>query len=460
METDLRHLPFDHFQRYGTAVAVLEQLAFERSHILEVGANRQRLLSQAMPGATVIYSDVEPSGGGDLVLASATALPFDDGAFDAVVCLDVLEHIPAELRQQAVSEMARVCSGVVVIGCPIDRTWVKDAEAEANKCWARLFEGDYPWLAEHQEYGLVDAPEVESTLRERMPHVLRASQGAPGLWSALMRAHFMKERVPSLAPLVSSLDRIYNAHVFDWDFPEHGYREYFIGLRSAGHAERVSSWLASSRQPAEELAAFLQTMPDVIQPVVESVVRAEAEWASTVRLYRDQARDLETTKVEWGKTASHLAAVNSDCARLRRDLDAATAGWQETVSAVDALREREHALEHDFSVARAGWQEAVDALRAAEGAVVEARAEAEHLRADLAVAKTEWATTSSLLDTCREESRARIARLAAELDQEREGRELAEHAAQHATEGRRRARLALGVVVVVVFVAIVAAAFL
>jgi SAM-dependent methyltransferase len=40
--------------------------------------------------------------------AGADALPFADASFECVTCIEVLEHIPARLRQQALSEMRRV----------------------------------------------------------------------------------------------------------------------------------------------------------------------------------------------------------------------------------------------------------------------------------------------------------------------------------------------------------------
>src|SRR5699024_2298472 len=39
---------------------------------------------------------------------SLTALPYDDGSFDRVLCLDVLEHLSFDDQTAAVAEMARV----------------------------------------------------------------------------------------------------------------------------------------------------------------------------------------------------------------------------------------------------------------------------------------------------------------------------------------------------------------
>jgi len=46
--------------------------------------------------------------GACLCVARADNLPFPDESFDCVACIEVLEHMPAELRQQSLLEMRRV----------------------------------------------------------------------------------------------------------------------------------------------------------------------------------------------------------------------------------------------------------------------------------------------------------------------------------------------------------------
>ncbi len=52
------------------------------------------------------------------VQASVTQLPFRDASFRGVVSIDMLEHIPKHLRQQAIRELFRVSKDLVVIGFP------------------------------------------------------------------------------------------------------------------------------------------------------------------------------------------------------------------------------------------------------------------------------------------------------------------------------------------------------
>lgn len=81
----------------------------------------------------------------DLVQASATHLPFRDGAFDQILCAGVMLHLPdQETRELAVEEMGRVVArpGRVVIathGYPwvVKRMFEKQRE-EHNLSWYRF----------------------------------------------------------------------------------------------------------------------------------------------------------------------------------------------------------------------------------------------------------------------------------------------------------------------------------
>lgn len=52
------------------------------------------------------------------VAGSASALPFATGAFDLVLCCQVLEHLPIEQAMAALHEFGRVSTGSIVISVP------------------------------------------------------------------------------------------------------------------------------------------------------------------------------------------------------------------------------------------------------------------------------------------------------------------------------------------------------
>jgi SAM-dependent methyltransferase len=52
--------------------------------------------------------------------ASVAELPFPDDHFDVVTCMEVLEHIPEEIFDAALSELRRVCRGQLITTVPYE----------------------------------------------------------------------------------------------------------------------------------------------------------------------------------------------------------------------------------------------------------------------------------------------------------------------------------------------------
>lgn len=92
-------------------------------HILE---RLNRLFPSARAGGLDVSLDVlrlaKPRvGASALTAASANALPFPDGNFDLVVCVEVLEHLPDPGK--AISELVRVSSQHLLISVPNEPIW-------------------------------------------------------------------------------------------------------------------------------------------------------------------------------------------------------------------------------------------------------------------------------------------------------------------------------------------------
>jgi ubiquinone/menaquinone biosynthesis C-methylase UbiE len=84
----------------------LEKARDNDSYWRTTRANEEQSKSGAKP-------DILPA---NLVQAKAEELPFEDGSFDAVVCVYLFHELPREIRKQAAAEMARVVApgGTVV----------------------------------------------------------------------------------------------------------------------------------------------------------------------------------------------------------------------------------------------------------------------------------------------------------------------------------------------------------
>ncbi len=87
-------------------------------------------------------------------------LPYADGYFDLVVAFSVLEHLRADELPTAIAELARVCSGSLLVGCPA-------VHGAMNAAFAAI---GFPDIANHHFSSLPDvlrAAEPYFTLRAR-----------------------------------------------------------------------------------------------------------------------------------------------------------------------------------------------------------------------------------------------------------------------------------------------------
>ena len=97
---------------------------------------------------------------------SVTAIPMPDASFDAVLCLDMLEHVPPADRPQAIAELTRVLAP----GGRLLLTFPSGPAAEKLDRWlaaayAARHGKPHPWAAEHLDLGLPDANEIAALAR-------------------------------------------------------------------------------------------------------------------------------------------------------------------------------------------------------------------------------------------------------------------------------------------------------
>lgn len=371
MDQALLDIPFDHFQRYSTAARILEALGLDGGRVLEVGANRQKLLGRFLPNATMLYSDIQNQGEErDFVVADVTDLPFQGGMFDAVVALDMLEHIPVELRAKALTEMARVAHQAVVVGCPVDQPWVHSAEKNANNFWHELFSEDYEWLAEHMEFGLVDPCGVMLELERVGMQVERIGHGDPVLWSDLMALHFAKVKFLEMEPVVAAMDRLYNSRMCQADVGPRCYREYFVALHPVRDVGALRNIARTNAHHDDEIALILKLVSSGVRAFASRTLRAELGWRNAVAAADERSVDLIEAKAKWEASARMVQEVETALAE-------ATVQWKTSSEMV-------RVVEAHLATARAQWEESARMVRDAQ--------------ADLEVAKAEWSATVGLLN--------------------------------------------------------------
>lgn len=84
--------------------------------------------------------------------ASIDSLPFSDGAFECVTCLEVIEHLPMAVYARAIQELARVAGRYIVVSVPREQDLTL-GQVECEHCATR-FNPDYHFRSfGHRELG-------------------------------------------------------------------------------------------------------------------------------------------------------------------------------------------------------------------------------------------------------------------------------------------------------------------
>ena len=161
MKLNTLFMPYDLYERHSVVGRLLTDfLGIEKSQVmvLDVGG-RAELLKQFLPnqseqaGQRYQVTSINPDGTGDLI-ASGTAIPFKDGAFDVIVTIDTLEHLPQEERLPFLEECLQVARRGVIMAAPYGGEAHIAFERQLLERYQDVFGETHLYLSEHVEYGL------------------------------------------------------------------------------------------------------------------------------------------------------------------------------------------------------------------------------------------------------------------------------------------------------------------
>ncbi|HEY2386751.1 MAG TPA: methyltransferase domain-containing protein [Candidatus Binatia bacterium] len=274
-EALVARLPFDMHQRYAQCRAVLDCLPGTRRTLLDVGGvlggagGHLGTSADFFPDEVPpISTDVRASDHPDHRVVPSGPLPFADASFDVVLCLDVLEHVPREEREDLLHELARVSRRFVLLAAPFATAGVSDADRllfatiEARHGYAHEF------LRQHLAHG---HPELAGTLAHweaRGARVVVLPNGWLPYWQAMQLLNLPLAE-PVMGERYARAQTLYNTTVRDWREPAYrhllvidlrGGDEWCEAVRALGRREA-----AAAAAPAElhAAAAALSTVVDL-----------------------------------------------------------------------------------------------------------------------------------------------------------------------------------------------------
>jgi hypothetical protein len=105
-------------------------------------------LNQPFVGCDLIFDNNSLSPFMIPVIASGTALPFREGEFETVLCLDSFEHVASKHRSAFVGELLRITRSILIIGAPMGEKG-SVADKRLHNYYSLMKTKEPLWLEEH-----------------------------------------------------------------------------------------------------------------------------------------------------------------------------------------------------------------------------------------------------------------------------------------------------------------------
>lgn len=244
---------FDQFSRYRAVALACSAVLRSDSSVEAVGAARRggaavcdvgsgpyRLLGQFLPNESVTYVDpllerIERSSEQEVLL------PFDIFSAEdsvraltarVVVSVDTYEHIPPNVRGRFLDRLCEVATEGIVLAFPCADTPESGAvDKHVNAAFREVFGVDYPWLAEHFEYGLPLASEASALLRQRGFEVQSFRQGRCEWLRRVLPLVIELNEFPFCSGVIEQFSAQFNQQLAQYDVGGPGYRVCLVATK-------------------------------------------------------------------------------------------------------------------------------------------------------------------------------------------------------------------------------------
>ena len=147
--------------RYLPVVSAIKRSRLTNSKILEIGSGSLGIipyLKKNIDGVDINFSGPQTPLL-NKIKGRADDLPFRKNSYDVVISVDVIEHLPKNVRERAIFEQLRVSRKLAVIVVPISKL-SEEQDRELYAYWHKIFKAKSQFLQEHIENELPSVDEI------------------------------------------------------------------------------------------------------------------------------------------------------------------------------------------------------------------------------------------------------------------------------------------------------------
>jgi GT2 family glycosyltransferase len=344
--TALSSIDFDRTSRHRLLADVVEELLPADGTILDIGGS-EGLTARFLPDHYIVTLDLRDAP--ELaVRASAAALPFPDGAFDAVTGLDLLEHIPAELRAGVLAEAARVARELVVFAGPYEDPGVAEAEAHVQQFFVELFDTPNEWLEEHEQFGRPNFDDSAAALAAAGLTTSWFGSNPISLWSRLQQANFVAARTGA-QQVHSEGNRLLFEELLDSaDGIGPSYRRFLVATRSGRSPSR--------QMVAADEGGVIKAWERRLEAHLARVVRGGV--AEVLRYANEMEQGWKDTVAQVTKIEAKLSDAIREVAENRQHSELLDRGWREAAHRAETAQRTLYAYEQALFRNTGDWLEA------------------------------------------------------------------------------------------------------
>ena len=333
--------------RYAALLERHPELFDSDRRVLEVGCGNEgiaRYLRRTVVGLDRVFVGAV-SRHLRAVCGSVLALPFPDGAFDDVVCVDTLEHLAQDDRLRAIRELVRIARKRVIISGPAG-AFAESGDAAYADHIARAGGAVPSWLEEHVRHGIPSLGDLLAMLFDvGYSFTVHVNEGVIQHYSGLFAdnypfmARFLRihdDKFPAETPLRAALGDVPYSYLFTIDTTSARRTPSIAAKSSPAGAQRVRAAPQPGRVGLFAVGHRADRMPAI--PGIRRILAGAGipRSATDPDILRDDAGDTiadrnpefsEMTAIYWvWKNVTDLDAVGF--CHYRRYFDFRTSVWQ------------------------------------------------------------------------------------------------------------------------------------